>query len=351
MHLGLKELERFLDVSRAEDALVLAMVVGTEGSTYRKPGAMMLIRADGHYGGLISGGCLEGDLLEHAGAVFGDGQPRQVTYDLATDAHSPWGLGLGCGGVVKLLLLRLDRSQGFGFLPWLFDRIRERESCRMALVSTPDQPLAAGTLALIGGQGQGWGDEWLLEGLRSAQGEWPAGQRHAAARWTLNGQPLDLLLLRIDPPPRVLICGGGPDAVPLVRLLLNLGWNCAVNDHRPAFARPERFPDGCEVLNLRPADCGPEMTPDRTDAVVIMSHNLEHDAAYLSRAAPAGVAYIGLLGPRARREQLQAGLEDPAVVIHGPAGLDIGAELPESIALSVAAEIHAVLSGRRPGGD
>ena len=129
MNLGLRELAEFLAEHNNDQSLVLATVTSTVGSTYRKPGAMMLIRENHQFAGLISGGCLEGDLVEHATAVFADGQPRQVIYDLSSDDDAILGLGLGCGGVVNLLLQRLQRDDGFGFLPHLFGSL-ERHSGR-----------------------------------------------------------------------------------------------------------------------------------------------------------------------------------------------------------------------------
>ncbi len=151
-------------------------------------------------------------------------------------------------------------------------------------------------------------------------------------------------MIRIDPSPRVLVCGAGPDAVPVARQVDALGWQSIVVDHRGAYAKSERFPASTNVLQLQPKQLYEQVSLDEVDAAIVMSHNLEHDASYLQQLAGLGLSYLGLLGPSARREQLQEqlGIEDQ--LIHGPAGFDIGAELPESIALSVMAEIHAALN-------
>jgi len=152
--------------------------------------------------------------------------------------------------------------------------------------------------------------------------------------------------VHIPPTPRVLICGAGPDAVPLARVLVELGWEIVIADHRAAFARADRFPAGCTVVQERPGLLGRVVDPATLDAAVIMSHHLENDARYLEQVSAFNIPYIGALGPRARKKRLReiSGRQD--VEIYGPAGLDIGAELPSSIALSIAAEIHAVLNQR-----
>lgn len=116
MHLGISTLLDFYRAHRADDALILATVIATKGSTYRKPGAMMLIARDGSFRGLISGGCIESDLAEHAKQVFSDGKTRKISYDLSATEDLVWGLGIGCDGVIELMLQRLQASNNFGLL-------------------------------------------------------------------------------------------------------------------------------------------------------------------------------------------------------------------------------------------
>ncbi len=348
MHLGLRELKSFFDAHRADDHLVLATVVATEGSTYRKPGAMMLVRQNAEFAGLISGGCLEGDLVEHAAAVFADGQARGVTYDLSSDDQAIWSLGLGCGGVVHLLLQRLDRATGFGFLPGLFDSIGRRHVNVLALLRESAGDLPSGAWAMVDDTGEFTGETRLRECLAGLPGAWGGGKRFRYAGPEADPSGEAVLLVRIEPSPRILVCGAGPDAVPVAAQVEALGWECIVVDHRPAYARAERFPGSTRVIHLSPSDLEREVDLDAVDAAIVMTHNLDHDTTYLRQLDPKGLDYLGLLGPVARREELQDKLGIPEGRIHGPAGLDIGAELPESIALSVMAEIHLVLNR---GGD
>jgi xanthine/CO dehydrogenase XdhC/CoxF family maturation factor len=157
---------------------------------------------------------------------------------------------------------------------------------------------------------------------------------------------VDLLLVPFTPPPALLVCGAGHDAVPVIRLATEMGWKCTVVDHRTGYARADRFPTGCEVRMMQPSELSKKIPLGRVDATVLMTHHLGHDRSYLAQVVAAGIPYIGLLGPRARRDRLLGEIGAENVHVHGPAGLDIGAEMPESIALAIVAEIHAFLNRR-----
>jgi len=333
---------RFARERADDEALVLATVVATEGSTYRKPGAMMLAAADGRFAGLISGGCLEGDLLDHARAVFDTGRPASVTYDMSAGDDLVWNLGIGCDGVIHLQLQRLDPGAGRAVLRRVDAAHAERRAVLLALGLDG----GAGRIAALDAAGRFEGDAGLRGVLEQAAGDGPDWRcRRAEA---IADTPA-VLLVQAPPPVRVLLCGAGPDAVPLARVLAELDWEVVVADHRQAFARADRFPAGCEVTQGRPESLAERVDLAQIDAAVIMSHHLEHDADYLRQLAQARPRYLGVLGPRARRGRLQAMAECAGVPVHGPVGLDIGAELPASIAVSIAAEIHAALNGRNGG--
>ena len=325
---------------RAEDeALVLATVVATEGSTYRKPGAMMLVAPDDAFAGLISGGCLEGDLLHHARAVFASGEPARVTYDMSAGDDLVWNLGIGCDGVIHLQLQWLGPGAGREALSLVDAAHAQRRPALLAITLGED----SGRIAAIDPAGCFTGDDSLETVLQAAASDWPAWRSQRSP-----GAP-DIMLIHAEAPVRVLLCGAGPDAVPLARLLSELDWEVIVADHRPAFARADRFPGNCRVLRCRPSELGEQVDLEQVDAAVIMSHHLENDAACLRQIAQARPRYVGVLGPRARRGRLQEMADCPGLLVHGPVGLDIGAELPASIAVSIAAEIHAVLNGRSGG--
>ena len=345
MHLGIPALLEFYREHRDEESLVLATIIATNGSTYRKPGAMMLINREGAFEGLISGGCLESDLLHHATAVFETGMASHVTYDMHADEELVWNLGLGCDGVVHLLLQRLDRSDGFGFLEELEAAHHGRCPAILALVTNSTGSLNNGEYGLLVSPDKAGGNPDLTAFLDEFKGNWP-GWRCKTVVSEFAGEPLELALIHIPAQTSVLICGAGPDAVPVEQLFSALNWKVQLVDHRPAYAQTDRFTGKCMVKQLRPGQLAERVDLEDIDAVVIMSHHLENDAEYLRQVAGAPPAYVGLLGPAARRERLleMAGCRNlPAF---GPVGLDIGAELPESIALSIAAEIHAVLNQR-----
>ena len=352
MHLGLTALLEFYREQRSRDSLVLGTVIGTEGSTYRKPGAMMLIASDGSYRGLISGGCLEADLAAHAKEVFADGKTRNVCYDMSHGDDFAWGLGLGCDGVIHLMLQRLDRHDAFGFLEILDKAWQARSSGLLGLVTTSTDPAyTAGDFALSCGDQLSTGNPVLINAILEHDGALVSSGHDMTRRYwqqsvDTGSGTVHLLLIPIMPPPAILICGAGHDAVPVARLTAEMGWNCTIVDHRPGFARAERFPGSCSVRIVQPVELSQNIELNKMDAAILMTHHLGHDRSYLSQVVDACLPYIGLLGPRARRDRLLKEIAATNVHVHGPAGLDIGAEMPESIALAIIAEIHAFLNKR-----
>jgi len=345
VHLGIPALLHFYRTHRDEDSLVLVTIIATEGSTYRKPGAMMLISADGSFEGMISGGCLEGDLLHHAETVFATGKPTFVTYDMHAGEDLVWSLGLGCDGVINLMLQLLHRADGFGFLDSLDAALASRKACLLALTTQAAPGLPRGALALLTDADISMGEPNLQQNLRSMAQPWPEW-RFKTVTLALGDEAVTAILVNIPVRTRVLICGAGPDAIPVAQALSQLDWEVVLVDHRPAFVKAGRFPPTCTVLQSRPEHLSTVTDLAAVDAVVIMSHHLENDSRYLSQLAGFEIPYIGVLGPGARRDRLRdmAGCGD--LDVKGPVGLDIGAELPAAIALSIAAEIHAVLNQR-----
>ena len=345
MHLGTPALMDFYRDHKDEGHFVLATIIATEGSTYRKTGAMLLISRGGDFEGLISGGCLEGDLLQHANAVFESGIPAHVTYDMSAGDELVWSLGLGCDGIIHLLLQRLDASRGlevFGHI----DAAQQRLSAELlAMIVQAEERADCGRMAVLDSGGSEEGDPALFPLLREQAIDWP-DWRARSMKLSLEQQLVEVLLVHMPVQTRVLVCGAGPDALPLVRALDELDWDVIVADHRPAFARPGRFPPKCTVVQSRPEKLAESVEMQSIDGVIIMSHHLENDAEYLRQVTTASPRYIAALGPRARMGRLKEMAGCPDRLVYGPAGLDIGAELPASIALSIAAEIHAVLNDR-----
>lgn len=352
MHLGLSSLLKFYRAHRKDEALVLGTVIATEGSTYRKAGAMMLIAEDSSYHGLISGGCLEADLASHAEKVFTDGKTRKVCYDMSHGDDFAWGLGLGCDGIIHLMLQRIDGNTGFAFLETLDRAWNARKHGLLGLVTSSDNPVhPEGDFAIHCGNEFSAGNLALAKGTHSPEGStFSKGHDMSRRYWhdtieTGHGN-VDVLLIPIMPPPAILICGAGHDALPVARLAVEMGWSCTIVDHRSGYARADRFPASCDIRVMRAQELNGQVPLEQIDAAVLMTHHLGHDRDYLSQVVEAGVSYIGLLGPRARRDRLLDEIGASTVHVHGPAGLDIGAEMPESIALAIIAEIHAFLNRR-----
>ncbi|QNH60976.1 XdhC family protein [Hymenobacter sediminicola] len=363
------ELQRLLqayDEHRAAGrACALASVVDVAGSAYRRPGARMLVTDEGQLTGAISGGCLEGDARQRARRTIRQGRPTVVTYDSTDpDDDLQFGAALGCQGIVQILLEPLDFQ----------DYNNPVELLRRWANGVEAPAVVATVFSAAGSEGKvEVGQRLLLTSDSNTQGTLPeaadlyasiladahaalaAGQpatRHYAAG--AGAVRVSLEILR--PPVRLTVYGAGNDVQPLVRLAAGLGWRVQVVDGRPAQAQPTRFPDA-DAVRVLPLAQIPQEPYDGSFAL-LMTHNYYYDLAVLQHLLPAASArYIGLLGPRKKYERLLDDLrktfpdaaEQLQGRIHSPIGLNLGAETPEEIALSIVAEIQAVLTGRPAG--
>jgi xanthine dehydrogenase accessory factor len=298
------------------EKMALATIVAVKGSTYRRPGARLLVAASGEMVGNISGGCLEGDVAEVAQVVMVDGEPRIASFDLTSDDEAVGGGGLGSSpGVERGARLLVDpEGKREGTLGW--DSLDD----------------AAGSAAL----------EQLAAG-RSEVRELPGARAFVEV---------------LEPPLQLLVCGAGHDVIPLVKTASDLGWKVVVADQRERFLTTERFRQAAGFVHVeRPEDAASRASLDDRTYVMVMSHNYLRDKDYLRGFLGSGVAYIGLLGPRVRTERLldelrREGVEPSAEdrdKMFGPAGLDIGSDGPEEIAQAIVSEILAVRRGRRAG--
>ena len=327
----------------AMDARVLATVVATAGSTYRKAGARMLIMADGSHLGLLSGGCMEADLAAHAQEVIEAGVPRAIEYDMRGPDDVLFGLGAGCEGAMRILLEPAGRDTPAAAAMAAAGRAARRGEMSGLIVIHESEHLPLGTYHAASEL-----PPLLEQALRQSLAE----SSSRSIVWDHHGRRQRAYAQFLPPPPQLLICGAGPDVCPVVVAARNLGWGVTVVDHRPAYARESRFP-GAEVRLADAHALRSAVNMQRFHAALVMSHHLKSDESYLRELAAAGTPeYIGLLGPRVRRERLakELGPVEAALRtrIRGPVGLDIGALTPEAIALSIVTQIHAWLAGR-PG--
>ncbi len=343
----------FRELTSDGEPLVLATIVETEGSTYRKPGARMLIDAGGNWHGILGGGCFEGDLAERAAKTRADGTGQLVEYDMRGEGDLLWGLGLGCDGLVRILLQPLDPEQGYQPFGWLAGLVEGKRQGVLATLLRPAGDLPAG--ASLGVEADcatalgmdGTQVPEVVAAARKHLGETRSARLQAGG----SDDPLDLLLTPCGPAPHLLLIGAGPDAQPVARMARDLHWDITVLDHREALARPDRFPAECRVQSMEPENLGDDLDLAAVSAALLMTHNFAADVRWLKAVAAAPPAYVGLLGPARRKQRLLDALDDSerAAVAGravGPVGLDIGGEMPGSIALSALAEIHAFLAGR-----
>jgi xanthine/CO dehydrogenase XdhC/CoxF family maturation factor len=349
-----RDLKHFFEARKHDEVgLVLASVYETLGSTYSKAGDRMLIASDGDFQGMLSGGCLEGDLAERAVQVAQSGECQQVTYDLRRSDEDLWGLGVGCEGLMRIFLQPLTATTGFEPFSAMIDLLTgDQVAVAATVLQTNDVETAPGSSLIIAG------DELLNIGVSPSLEE-PV---RAAARVALgedrsrcsmivgDGCEAELLCAVLRPPPRVLVLGGGLDVQPVVRLMNELGWRVTVQDHRPAYIEKGDF-SGAELVTCEPADeLAAALDLSRFDAAVVMSHHLVTDRSYLAQLAETDLRYIGLLGPADRRDRLVDDLGESAdrlvERLHGPAGLPLGGRGPASIALSIVAQMHAALVAR-----
>ncbi len=316
----MKEIAQILDLwsslSAAGEEAVLATVVKTQGSSYRLPGARLLLTKHGQRVGAISGGCLEDDVVKKAWWLTEKG-PIVRRYDTTPDNEiSTSGYGLGCSGIVYVLMERVKPGHAE-----ILDLIRQVRTSRKAV--------AVGHVL---------------------QPEAEVGRRlFDVAEFEAEGREVFVETLR--PAVRLLVFGAGDDAVPLTDTAKYLGWQVEVFDGRSHYARREKFPNA-DAVTVR-AVGGPLPPVDPWTVAVLMSHSYSQDLDALRELADLPLAYLGILGPNKRTNQLleDAGLrrENMHAKLHGPMGLDIGADGPEQVALAVIAEIQASLNGR-PGG-
>lgn len=338
----------------------LATIVAVTGSTYRRPGARLFVPEDGESVGNLSGGCLEGEVEQTGRAVIATGEPRVEHYDLTADDEVVWGWGLGCNGAITVFV---EPSEQAGATAEILRNAieKERPVALATVIESTDERVARGARVVAGTGGSAargtLGDPDLdRSAASSALGGLAAGESRVEVMETPYGE-LKLFIEVFEPPPRLVVCGAGHDAIPLVAHAAGLGWRVAVADDRRGMLSAERFPGATELVPCEPADVVRAARVDDRSHVVVMSHNFLRDRAYLASLLGSKAAYVGMLGPRGRLERLLDELAKEGVEpteeqlrrVHGPAGLDIGAEGPEEIAVAIVAEIMAVRRRKEAG--
>lgn len=339
---------------KAGKKTALATVVLVEGSAYRRAGARMLITEDGQLTGAISGGCLEGDALRKARMVILQQEPLLVTYDTMDDDDAKFGVGLGCNGIIHILIepINDDRINPITLLKAVI--ASNGYSVLVTLFSLADRkaPQPGSCLCLVGGQIIQNGADRLpyFEELFDDSKSVLSTQRSAITAY----QGYTAFIESINPLISIVVVGAGNDAIPVTRIASILGWNITVVDGRPNYVTAERFPAAQRLVVAKPEKVLDNIVVNEWTAFVLMTHNYNYELAFLKELLPLHPSYIGILGPKKKLERMLGELEDSGTMItdlqletiHGPVGLDIGSETSEEIALSIIAEIKAVFSQR-----
>ena len=312
-------------------------------------------QAKGGWLGRSSGGCLEGDLVKKAQWHTRNGAAL-VTYDSTDEDDVVWGFGLGCNGVVQVLLERVSADTP-GPLRLLRSVLQSRQPGVTATVIGGEGAAIGQRLLLMPGGRQ---ESTLASTELQAQVREDAqmvlvAQESRTQTYTLpSGAAVTVFLEAVLPPLPLVIFGANHDALPLVRLAKELGWHVTVADVRGIQPRPERFPSADAALAGSAEALCSKIGWNTQTAVVVMTHNYPDDKRVLRHLLDTPAFYIGQLGPKARTERLLAEISDDGFTItdahrnrlHGPVGLDIGADTPEQIALSIVAEVQATRTGR-----
>ncbi len=335
-----KRLHAFFESHRRRGApLVLATVYETIGSTYSKRGARMLIDENGIYTGMLSGGCVEGDLAIRARTAIDTGEPQEVSFELDADGDDLWGLGVGCDGVMRILLQRIDVEGGYEPYTSIASIEQGRDSARLVTVVASSVE-GAGTTVIVANDGN-----VVFRGAaqHSADLALFAAESDGLHDAEIDGADARILVADLMPDRRLLVLGAGRDAEPVVRFAVELGWRVTIADHRPAYLETDAFVEAEETICCPAKEIRERTAIDSYDASVVMSHHLASDRDYLAQLAESNVSFVGLLGPAARRTRLLdeiAADEAFRQRVRGPVGLDLGGRGPGAIALSIVAELQ-----------
>jgi len=344
-------------LSAKGERMALATIVAVRGSTYRRPGARLLVPEEGSPVGNISGGCLEGDVADMARVVMEEGRARLAGWDLTADDDAVWGLGLGCNGAIEVFIEPAEQAAAVaGALRAALEE--ERPISVVTVVESSHAGVEPGARLVVRPDGTSDGSlgDATVDATAVDAATTLLGEERSEVRALAEGVRAFVEVL--DPPLRLVVCGAGHDAIPLVRAASVLGWNVTVVDDRPGFLTHARFPEATGFVAVEePEDAAKAAGVDERTFCVVMTHNFLRDKEYISSLLGSPAAYIGMLGPGARTERLLMELRDEGVEIaeagreriHGPAGLDLGGEGPEEIAQAIVAEIVAV-KRRRVGG-
>jgi xanthine dehydrogenase accessory factor len=360
----------------------MATVVHVEGSSYRRPGARMLITEDGMLTGAISGGCLEGDALRKALLAINDQKNKLVTYDTTDEDDAKFGVQLGCNGIVHILfepileaiennplqlLKRVASKRRPAVLTTLFS-LKDREDVQPGtqILFTQEEVTSMTDVAAkkpdeisyemkdsLHDESFEYIQKDVIEALNAQVSVFKNYEVLVRTDQT-DLKNITAFIEVLKPPIALHIFGAGNDAIPLVRMATLLGWELTIIDGRRTHATAERFPDVREIIVSKSESSLEMLKIDERTVTVLMTHNYNYDIEVMRQLSETRCSYIGVLGPKKKLNRMFDELAEKGTIlstsqlknIYSPVGLDIGAETAEEIALSIAAEIQSVFSGK-----
>ena len=298
---------------------VLATIIETKGSAYRKAGAKMMINSYGQSFGLLSGGCLESDLMRQAQKCWDTGKNHLVCYDMQDESDIAWQLGIGCGGMVKVLLQPVDSSNNFLQLSQVYESLLQGQSIYYLQNIAAEKPV-----------------NQIIDSFALANEI--KQTKHSRLSELEFVSPVKVI-------PTLAVFGGGSDTIPLINLAKELGWFTVLVDSRSNYARRAYFKNADEIIKQPYLELFDNNLIKNADAIIVMNHNLTLDAEALQVSERSNTSFIGLLGPSHRTERVfnLTEIADKSLSnrLVNPVGLDLGGELPESIALAILSQVHA----------
>jgi xanthine dehydrogenase accessory factor len=352
-------IQAFEEAQQKGKQTALATVVHVQGSSYRRPGARMLITQDGQLTGAISGGCLEGDALRKALLVMERQQPMLVTYDTTDEDDAKLGVGLGCEGIIHIVIEPILPAQPDNPIQLLKTISSQRQHAVLVMLFSLNdrREVQPGTclLTLPGSTVTArMNNDALQKALTTDARTAFVNQVSATKTYVSEGKQFTAFIELIKPAVSLVIIGAGNDAIPVAQMAHLLGWQVTVADGRPAYATAARFPTANQVLVAKSDAVLSQITVDAQTVFVLMTHNYNYDLKIFRQLLTRRITYIGMLGPRKKLvrmlDELKAeGIEPTAeqlASVYGPVGLNIGAENAEEIALAIVSEIKAVIAGR-----
>lgn len=353
-----KQIIQSYELAKSDNRKVaLATVVQVDGSSYRRPGARMLVTEEGHLTGAISGGCLEGDALRKAQTVIFQQKSMLVTYDTTDEDDQKFGVGLGCNGIIHVLIEPIDYENPSNPIELIKLALAERISCVLLTLFSIKRSKSEqiGTIFLKKENHEYGKVDHLSPAL------W-LEMKHELSSWEFASSKIQaypefddisVFFELIRPSVRILLFGAGNDTIPLAKMADLLGYEVVLIDGRKNLATKQRFPSVIEIIQGSAADVSEQIETDLRTVALLMTHNFEYESVVMRKLLDCMISYIGILGPKKKTEKLIDRLQNQGGSvsldnIYAPIGIEIGAETSEEIALSALSEITAVLNKKEP---